>query len=163
MQIYLMQHGACYPEEVNPEQPLSPVGRESVQATGEALRRMGLWFNAICCSPKIRAWQTAEIIAKATNHSLSRIIETPNLKAMTPPERTLDFVKGLGGEGAVLLTGHLPNLGKLASHLLTGGSGAHVHIENGAITRIDTPSPGTRHGILVYSLLHQQLQLMAGS
>lgn len=161
MQIYMMQHGACYPEEVNPEQPLSPVGRESVQAAAEALRRMGLCFNAICCSPKLRAAQTAEIVALATGFPPARLMENAALKAMAPAEKTVDMLRGFAPEGAVLLCGHMPNLGKLASHLLHGSAGIHVHVENAGLLRIDTPSPGTRHGILVYSLIHAQLLLMA--
>ena len=59
MNLYIMQHGPCLPAEVNPDQPLSPVGRDQMSASARAMRVMGLWFDALVCSPRPAAAQTA--------------------------------------------------------------------------------------------------------
>ena len=99
MEIYLMQHGPYLPKEQDPDEGLSPEGQARIHASGKALRRMGITFDAIFSSPKKRSAQTAAIVAGEVGFSPDKITETDKVKAMAPPEETLDMLCGLRGTG----------------------------------------------------------------
>ena len=63
MNLYLMQHGPCLPQEVNANQPLSPVGQNQITAAAQAMRIMGLWYDTLLTSPRSAAMQTTRIVA----------------------------------------------------------------------------------------------------
>ena len=64
MEIYLMQHGPALPKDQDPEEGLNPEGKERIHASGQALKKMGVTFDAILSSPKKRSKQTAAIVAE---------------------------------------------------------------------------------------------------
>jgi phosphohistidine phosphatase len=63
MQLYLVQHGAATAETDDPERPLTDEGRRTVEVVAEHLSRMGVKPGRIEHSDKLRARQTAEILA----------------------------------------------------------------------------------------------------
>lgn len=137
MLIHLMQHGACLPKELDPHQPLSPVGREQISKSAQAAQILGLRFELIASSRKTRAMQTAEIVAQKTGYPVPRIEISDTVKAMAPPKETIGFIREYQGLDSILIIGHLPNLGVVASTLLTGGTKVDIHIENGGLMQID--------------------------
>ncbi len=138
MNIHLMQHGACLSKELDPHQPLSPVGREQIVKSAQAARILGLSFELIVASPKIRSLQTAEIMAEHTGYPISRIEVTEAVKAMAPAQMTIDYINEYEGLDSILVTGHLPSLTNVASGLLVGGNGLVINIENGGLMQIVT-------------------------
>ena len=88
MEIYLMQHGPNLSKNEDPEESLSPEGEAMVSKAAQAIKRMGLAFDAIIASPKMRSKQTAAFVAEAAGYPLENIIETEKVKAMTPAEDT---------------------------------------------------------------------------
>ena len=161
MELYLMQHGSCLSQEIDPDQPLSPVGRDQVVKSAEAVRRMGLGFDAVLASPKRRAMQTAELVLAALGLGPEVITVTDTVKAMARPEQTVDFLRELGAE-SVFIAGHLPHLNELASQLIIGKSGLRLGIDNGGLLRIDAETMPTRQATLRWLLSPLQLQLLAG-
>ncbi len=161
MEIYLMQHGPALPKEQDPEEGLSPEGEARIRASGQALKKMGVSFDVIVSSPKKRSRQTAAIVAEAVGFKQEKIIETEKVKAMTPPEDTVEVLAGLSGAERVLIAGHLPSVAELASFLLTEGSKAAVQFEMGGCCRIDVEKLPTHSGRLRWYLLPAQLQLIA--
>ena len=161
MEIYLMQHGPALPKEQDPEEGLSPEGEARIHASGQALKKMGVSFDAVLSSPKKRSRQTAAIVAEAVGFKQEKIIETEKVKAMTPPEETVEVLAGLSGAERVLIAGHLPSVAELASFLLTEGSKAAVQFEMGGCCRIDVEKLPTHSGRLRWYLLPAQLQLIA--
>jgi len=162
MELYLMQHGSCLSKEIDPDQPLSPVGRDQVIKSAEAVRRLGLGFDAVVASPKTRARQTAELVLGALGRGPEQIMVSEGVKAMARPEAAMELLRNLGAE-SVLICGHLPHLNELASVLLTGKSGVRLGIDNGGLTRIDAETMPTRQATLRWILSPLQLQLIAGS
>lgn len=144
MLIHLMQHGTCLPKELDATQPLSPVGREQIEKSAIAARALGIRFDVIIASPKVRSLQTAEIMAEHTGYPLSNIEVTEAVKAMTHPVTTLNFIQEFEGHESILITGHLPSLGLVASHILTQSDGVEIVIENGGLMQFETPSPQLR-------------------
>lgn len=117
MHLYLAQHGLAVPEDVDPNRPLSEPGRTDIQRLAARLGRAGIVVEQVLHSGKTRAAQTAEILAE------------PLLAGGAPQARgglkPNDPVEALASEIAdwsadTLIVGHLPFVGRLASHLLVG-------------------------------------------
>ena len=161
MEIYLMQHGPALPKDQDPEEGLGSEGKERIHAGGKALKKMGVTFDAILSSPKKRSKDTAAIVAEQVGFSLEKIIETKNVKAMAPPEDTVQALSELSGAQRVLIAGHLPSVAEVASFLLTEGSKAAVQFEMGGCCRIDVDELPTHSGRLRWYLTPAQLELIA--
>lgn len=161
MELYLMQHGTCFSKDIDPDQPLSPVGREQVAKSAEAVRRLGLGFDVILASPKTRSIQTAEAVALAVDYPETAIVITDKVKAMTPAPETAAMLERYAAMQAVLVCGHLPNLAEVASHLL--GAKVRIGFANGGLVRLDMPEPPAREATLKYCLTPLHLQIIAGS
>jgi phosphohistidine phosphatase len=161
MEIYLMQHGPALPKDQDPEEGLGPEGKERIRASGQALKKMGVTFDAVLCSPKKRSKQTAGIVAEEVGFPLEKIIETKQVKAMAPPEETVQALAGLSGADRVLIAGHLPSVAETASFLLTEGSKAAVQFEMGGCCLIDVDELPTHSGRLRWYLTPSQLKLIA--
>ncbi|MDY7001914.1 MAG: histidine phosphatase family protein [Thermodesulfobacteriota bacterium] len=163
MEIYLMQHGACFSKDVDPEQPLSPVGLEQIEKSAAAVKKFGLEFDLILASSKVRSQQTAKAVAEKTGYPVDKIEVTDKVKAMAPPDQTIEFLRQQGDLGKIFIAGHLPSLAEVASMLLTSGSKARVKFEMGGLCRIDVEALPTDKGVLRFYLTPSQLKLIAGA
>ena len=148
MQLYLMRHGPYLPKEQDPAQGLSPQGQEVIRAVARELKALGVRPEAVAASPKKRARQTALLAAEVLGYPSSDIRESDLLKAMTPPQQTMELLAGLGGE-QVLVVGHLPNLALVASQLLTGEPEMEIVFQAGAACALELPhAPAGRARLL---------------
>lgn len=123
MRIYLVRHGEAVPEHVDPARPLSARGRAEIERVAAEVARLGWRVAEIRHSGLTRARQTAEMLA-----------------ARLAPERGVRAVEGLRPDDdphrlaaeceatrePVMLVGHLPHLGRLASLLLLGDPGREL-------------------------------------
>jgi len=116
MNLYLVRHGKAKPEEEDEKRPLSDTGVADVKTVADYIRRYwNVSLSHIFHSTKLRAKQTAEIIADMLKNET--IME--EVEALQP----LDDVRVWGDrigtmDNDVMLVGHLPYMGKLASYLL---------------------------------------------
>jgi phosphohistidine phosphatase len=160
MEIYLMQHGPNLSKDEDPEESLSPEGEGQVSKAAEAVKKMRLKFDVIVASPKKRSKQTAAIVAEAVGFPMADIVETDRVKAMTPAQETINYLKKFEDKQSVLIAGHLPSLAEVASFLLTVGAKVVIQFERGGIGRIDVDSLPTHEGRLRWYLTPDQLALM---
>ncbi|AAC07207.1 phosphohistidine phosphatase SixA [Aquifex aeolicus] len=109
--VFLVRHGEAYPEEVDPQRPLTEKGRKDTEKIAKALKNFGVKPELIYTSPKLRAKQTAKIIANILG--VEKIRETELLLPNTDPKETSKLIDGKN----VVLCGHLPNLARLFSLL----------------------------------------------
>ncbi|BDQ36031.1 phosphohistidine phosphatase SixA [Pseudodesulfovibrio nedwellii] len=159
MLIHLMQHGVCLSKELDPHQPLSPVGREQIEKSARAAQILGLRFELVVASPKVRSLETAKIMAEQTGYPSSRIQVTDVVKAMTPAKKTLDYIRDYNGLESILIVGHLPSLGALASHILTTITPVDIAIENGGLMQLQMNMKET-YGTLNWYLTPTQLAVI---
>jgi phosphohistidine phosphatase len=162
MELYLMQHGQAVPESESQEQPLSREGVGQIQASAVAMRKLGISLDTLIHSPKKRSKQTAALIAEALNYPHSDLVETDLVKPLAPVPETLRFLKQFHASRTVMIAGHLPSLGEIASDLLTDGSKVHIHFENGSLCRLDLAFLPTHEARLRYCLTAVQLKMLAG-
>src|SRR5260370_9172617 len=117
MRLYLVQHGVAVPEAEDPARPLSAKGREEVARTAQVLARMGLSVGAIRHSGKLRARQTAELIARSVKPA-EGVVEAKGLAPNDPASSTAAELADAPRH--LMLFGHLPHLARLASLLVAG-------------------------------------------
>jgi phosphohistidine phosphatase len=112
--LYFVQHGIAVSKTDNPERPLSDDGIKQTRAIAKKLHSSNIPVSSIFHSGKLRAQQTAEIIASILNVKNAEAIEhlSPNdTVALTRQHLNVD---------QALYVGHLPHLEKLTSSLITG-------------------------------------------
>src|SRR3990172_8288751 len=160
MEIYLMQHGDYLTKDKDPEESLSSEGVEKMKKIAQALTRINIKVDQIITSPKKRARETAEIVAHAVGSSPDKIIETPFVKPLTPPQETIDYLGEFAHPSSLLIVGHLPSLTRITSFLLMDGSQAVIHFERGGIVRIDVENLPTHSGQLRWYLTPELLGLI---
>ena len=117
MRLYLVQHGDAIPEQVDPERPLSAEGRRDVEAMARLLASAGTRAVRVAHSGKLRAQQTAEVLAAALAPAAVLEIMTglnPN-DAVEPVARRV-----AGWTSDTILVGHLPFMGRLVARLVAG-------------------------------------------
>jgi len=156
-----MQHGSNLAKEIDPEEALSPEGRDQIRATAKALDILGVRFEAVVASPKQRSIESAMLVAERLGFPKDEIRVTELAKPMTPPDQTVGYLQRIKAIGAVLIVGHLPSLSEVISFLLTEGSKANVTFVRGGVARIDVDALPTRAGRLQWLLTPHQLKLIA--
>lgn len=142
MKLYLLRHGdagesnaAGYTTDA--ARALTPKGIKRTRQLANALRQMGITFDAIYSSPFIRAQQTAEIIARSM--MLEKQLRTTSQLA---PDHALTEALALiesatSKAKAVLLVGHEPNFSQLISLLCTGGTSLSLSLKKGGLCRLE--------------------------
>ncbi|MGB7930616.1 MAG: phosphohistidine phosphatase SixA [Gammaproteobacteria bacterium] len=117
MRLYLVQHGAALPSEADPARPLSDSGWQDVQAMAKFLNAAGIRVERVWHSGKLRAEQTAHLLAKAVMPR-GKIEQVGGLG---PNDDVAGFVSDADvWEQDILVAGHLPFLSRLVARLVTG-------------------------------------------
>lgn len=122
MNLYLMRHGHAVSDTFDPERPLSANGRLEVERMAFFLKSKQFQCDRIWCSVKLRAIQTAEIVAETLGIK-NRIEIQEGFKPNDPVEPVSDRIQALAVEGHVkniLLVAHVPFLSSLAASLAGG-------------------------------------------
>ena len=123
MRLYLVRHGEAKPREADPEQPLSQKGRRDVEKTAAFLRPLGLSVETIWHSGKTRARQTAELLSRAVSAKRG-LLQRESLSPLDPIEPVAKELDSLDED--LMIVGHMPFLGALASLLAAGDPTAEV-------------------------------------
>jgi phosphohistidine phosphatase len=135
MYLYLVQHGAAKSAVEDPNRGLSDAGRRDVERMAEFLSPLRLSLDRIEHSEKLRARQTAEILAVPL-----RPLEGTHEVAGLAPNDNVEPVFGRLQQGSknLMLVGHLPHLGHLVSRLLgLDLNRSVVRFQMGGIVRLE--------------------------
>ena len=115
--LYLVQHGEAKREEEDPARPLTDKGKSEVEKIASFIAKTGIHIERILHSGKLRALQTAEILASHLKPPRG-IEQADALDPLADPKIWAERLKDTNED--IMLVGHLPHLSKLASLLLTG-------------------------------------------
>lgn len=119
MKLYLVQHGDAVLEQVDPSRPLSEKGRQDVGALAAFLARAKAPPARVVHSGKLRAQQTAEIIARHLPPGASVEAES----GLDPKDDPAAAARRIGQSAAdAIVVSHMPLLARLAALLLTGNA-----------------------------------------
>lgn len=120
MKLYLLRSAEALPGKKDSARVLSPKGVDSLQRLADFLMNKGLLaISEIRHSPTIRASQTANQFNEMSGVKVP-VREVPLMEPLDDFRILADIVNTAAG--SLLLVGHQPNLGMLASHLLIPGS-----------------------------------------
>jgi len=123
MKLYLVQHAKAVDKDVDAERPLSAEGKEDMKKVGAFLKAKPLSVARLWHSRKLRAGQTADVLAKTVEVTG----KTEERKELGPNDDVRAVADELNAESAsIMLVGHMPFVGRLASLLLTGSEQAGV-------------------------------------
>ncbi len=133
MKLYLMRHGeASIYENPEGERALTQKGTDDVITIGKWMAESKkVKISVIYHSPKLRARQTAELIAQMI-HPSEGCFEAEGL---LPEHDPFEWRRGIEKmRSDTLLAGHMPFMGRLASTLLSvNASSDHYHFQTAQI------------------------------
>jgi phosphohistidine phosphatase len=115
MKLYLIQHAQAKTKQEDPNRGLTDEGKNTIQKTARFFCKIKPEITEIRYSTKLRAKETAELLAGALNKTgLLKVYE-----GMTPKDPVEPLVHELRtAVRSLVIVGHLPYLSKLASELL---------------------------------------------
>jgi phosphohistidine phosphatase len=156
-QLWLLRHGDAEPHGAreDAERRLTPRGERQAHAAGIALARLEIGFDAILCSPKVRARKTAELAAKHWSRQQRGLLSVHRpLASGYGVHEALAELAGLPADGRLLLVGHEPDLSRVAGEL-TGG---RLDLKKGGLAAVRLEGVG---GQLVILMRPSELVLIA--
>jgi phosphohistidine phosphatase len=121
--LFLVRHGDAVEKEQDPDRPLNEQGRQAVERIASWATAAGVRPDEILHSGKLRAAQTAEILAaqlQPARGTARRDGLNPNDDVATIAEWVAD------ADATVMLVGHLPFLGRLVAQLVVGDADCNV-------------------------------------
>jgi len=117
MEIYLVQHGESKSETEDPERPLTEKGKEAVESVASYVAPLGVEVAQVIHSGRLRAKQTAELFAQYLSPPQG-IKQEGGLGPLDDPQQAKRLIEQ--AERPLMIVGHLPHLGRLASLLILG-------------------------------------------
>lgn len=161
--LYLLRHGVAADataEISDADRALTADGARKMQRIARGLKRAGFKPDLILTSPLRRTQETAALLA-AVDPAVTVEIYQP----LAPGHSAIDVVGGLKNyrtKRRVVLVGHQPDLGELASHLLTGSiSRVPFPFKKGAMAAIMVATlPPRSPGMLQWYATPKMLRLM---
>ena len=117
------------------ERPLSDKGRKQARRLGDHLASIGFRADAIITSPKIRAAETAQLVAERIEGTVA---EDERLADSFDLEIIEAILHDAGDPDEAMLVGHDPDFSELLSVLCAA---AGVTMRKGAFARIEVDRP----------------------
>ena len=130
-QLWLLRHGEAEPHDARPdaERRLTPRGEEQSRAAGRALAALGVVFQAVYTSPKVRARDTALLACEALGGTP---VETDVLAEGFDADDARQLLLEVAPDGRILVVGHSPDFEQVV-HDLTGG---RVDFKKGGVAAV---------------------------
>lgn len=123
MNIYLARHGESIPLGIDDERTLTNKGREDIKQLADFIFPLNMQVSHILHSQKYRAKETAELLLTGIPLTPPMEMRT-ELDPMASAEDMLDQINSW--HESVMLVGHMPFLGKLASLMCNNRNGQDI-------------------------------------
>ncbi len=141
MDVYLLRHAEAEPlGDANhfrdDLRALTGEGRKQMKSAAWGLQALNIQFDLIASSPLVRARETAEIVAEI-GKSGEPIAIWDELSPGIKPAALFERIKACGRRESILLVGHEPDMGTLASYLLVGSDKAFIPFKKAGLCRIE--------------------------
>lgn len=161
-EIYIMRHGIAEDTSASgadADRLLTAEGKRKIVEIARGLKALAVRPVVVVSSRLPRAMETATLTAEV----LGIGIEVEPLTSLEPgydAQATLDELQMYHDAKSVLLVGHQPHLGELASLLITGTpSRAPLPFRKGAVAALEVDAVPPRHpAILLWFMTPKQLR-----
>ncbi|WP_353570168.1 phosphohistidine phosphatase SixA [Candidatus Albibeggiatoa sp. nov. BB20] len=138
MQVLIVRHGMAEDRtefattgQADELRPLTEKGQDKTKKAAKGVRKLVPVLHRIVASPLLRAQQTATILSERYNDS-----QVETLKILSPrgdKQAILSYLQTYGYHlETIALVGHEPDLGELATWLLTGHQGNWLPLKKGS-------------------------------
>ncbi|MCD8138383.1 MAG: phosphohistidine phosphatase SixA [Planctomycetaceae bacterium] len=144
MYLYIMRHADAVSGRDDAARALSSAGRDEATRMGGWLAALGI-APAVVSSPYVRAMETATLVAEALGGL--DVLQDDRLASGMRPEDGAALVHEYGSGNGLLLVGHVPDVGDLASYLL-GAREPCVAMGKAAVACIHLECLGFGGGVL---------------
>jgi phosphohistidine phosphatase len=156
MRLYFVRHGKAEQSAASDEQrQLTAEGQARLATEAQVIARLGIHPQVIYSSPRIRAQQTAQIIAQALGMTIT-VQEA--LDYGFNRDAVAALIRDLDASAELMFVGHNPTLPQVV-HSLTGSS---IEMKTGSLARVDVLSASELHGILVWLIAPKVFDALAG-
>jgi phosphohistidine phosphatase len=148
--LWLLRHGDAEPHgsRADFERRLTDRGEHQSRAAGRAFARLGVRFEHVFTSPRVRAFETASLVCAALD--LEPIVHEPLSGGFD--ERDADeLLAATEASSSLLVVGHEPDLSGVVAALTS----ARIEMKKGGIAAV-------RGGQLVVLLRPREIELVAG-
>jgi phosphohistidine phosphatase len=123
--LLLLRHGIAEdaaPGETDASRRLTGEGKRKLREVAAGMRALDLPVDVVLTSPLRRARETAAIVADAYGLD-DAVIDVAALAPAGGPDAVLEALRAHARRESILLIGHQPDLGELASTILVGTPG----------------------------------------
>ncbi len=162
MDIFLLRHAEAEPLGESNHfrddlRALTGEGRKQMKNAALGLQALNIQFDLVASSPLVRARETAEIVGEI-GKSGEPIAIWDELSPGVKPAALFERIKSCGQKGSILLVGHEPDMGIIASHLLVGSGKISMPFKKAGLCRIEVDEfppnlPGTLKWMLTPKIL----------
>jgi phosphohistidine phosphatase len=147
MKFYFVRHGkASQMAATDAERPLTPGGVESVKNMATVLHRAGIKPTKIYTSPRVRAVQTANLLAAALGQE-AEVNDACNFHFNA--KAALNLASGLMDDDEVMFVGHNPSMSEVVETI----TGASVELSTGAVACVIRVNSTSSQGAILKWLL----------
>lgn len=161
MRCYLVRHGEAKADVEDPARSISERGREEVRLVALYAAAAGAQVAEILHSGKLRARQTAEILAEYLRPARG-VREMDGIAPNDSPEKARAEVEA--ASEPLMIVGHQPHLGLLISALILGDPKKDlIHFPTGAMVCLARSKEGFRLEWLLTPELAGAHELSTGS
>ena len=152
-QLWLLRHGEAEPHgaRTDLERRLTERGEEQSRAAGRALAALGISFQLVVASPRVRALDTARLACEALRCD---VVVDESLSSGFEVDDALALAAAAGDDERVLFVGHDPDFAQVV-YDLTGGD---VDFKKGGIAGVRMRG---RRGELLVLLRPREISLIA--
>ena len=164
MRLYLVRHAIAEtvsPTGRDPDRRLTAEGQSRMRGAAEGLRVLGVRLDRIFTSPYPRAAETAAIVATALGGVETDVLDV--LAAGAVPTAVLAAMRSHAHLESVALVGHQPDLGRLASQIMTSSADAcPLPFKKGAVACFEVATAlGVLRGAPQWFMTSKQLRAIA--
>jgi phosphohistidine phosphatase len=165
MILYLVRHAIAEDTAASgrdADRALTADGKAKLRRAVEGLRALDVQLDVLLTSPYRRAVETAEIVAGVLGPVETRVLselaagaDIPEMLVALRPYRHLE---------AIALVGHQPDLGRLASQMMTGSpQTCPLSLKKGGVACLETAAArGPLRGDLLWLATPKQLRVQGG-
>jgi len=136
MKLYFLRHAEALDGADDAARPLTSHGEKQAREVGRFLERAGIEFDAVYCSPLVRAKQTAEGVLKICGSADLQIAEA--FLNETSQAQFDKWLKEIPEVKHACLVGHAPSLGERICQLLAMTNPEALKLPKGGLACLET-------------------------
>lgn len=153
-ELWLLRHGDAEPENgADADRRLTDRGKREARDAGRALARLGVHFEAVYASPRVRALETARLACGAL--PCEPVVHQPLSGGFDAGEARALIGSLSAADGRLLVVGHEPDFSQVIQDL----TGARVALKKGGLAAVRVRGGG---GELLALLRPGELAALAG-